>query len=92
MDETTIAVASHLTPVRRVLEERGYRVIALESAFEPGVDPAAYVVSGVDENIMGIATRRGRAPVIDAAGRSAEAVADDVERLRPAERQPSAPR
>ncbi|HEX6987892.1 MAG TPA: YkuS family protein [Bacillota bacterium] len=91
MDDTTVAVASHLTPVRRLLEERGYRVIPLESAFGSGVSPSAYVVAGVDDNIMGIATRQGRAPVIDAAGRSAEAVAADVERIRRSARSPSGP-
>lgn len=79
-----VAVASTLTPVRRVLEQRGFRVVDLEGHLD---DADAIVVSGVDEDVGGIRTVKTRMPVIDAAGRAAEDIAREVaERLQRLER------
>ncbi|HEY8450405.1 MAG TPA: YkuS family protein [Bacillota bacterium] len=80
MAKGTVAVAPELTPVRRALEERGYQVVTLDEAFGRRLEPLAVVVSGVDENVGGDATRRIEAPVIEARGRSAEDVVAEVER------------
>ena len=82
MERPVVAVAAELTPIRRRLEERGYRVVPLEEAFHGDGGPLAVVVSGVDDNVAGAATVRSRAPVISAAGRTAEEVAAEVDRAR----------
>lgn len=82
MERPVVAVAAELTPVRRRLEERGYRVVSLEEAFDGSGDPLAVVVSGVDDDVTGVASVRVKAPVISAAGKTAEEVAADVDRAR----------
>lgn len=73
-----VAVEPTLENVVQALAGRGYEVVRMEEGTLPRAD--AYVVSGSDQNLLGIqATEGNRAPVISAAGRSAEEVVREVE-------------
>jgi hypothetical protein len=76
MDRRVVAVAAELGNVRAQLEERGFKVVALEGTDLSRVD--AIVVSGVSDNLTGVADISTEAPVIAATGRSAAEVAEDV--------------
>lgn len=72
-----IAVEDSLTPVVEALRDKGYAVMGLDEGDLDQVE--AVVVSGQDDDIMGIQTIHTKAPVINAQGRSAEEVVQDIE-------------
>lgn len=73
-----IGVEETLTDVRNALEEKGYEVMTLErEADADGCD--CCVISGQDENVMGIQDVETQGPVIDARGMSAKDVCEEVE-------------
>lgn len=75
-----VAVEPDLTQVRSALEARGYAVTTLVAASVPR-DAIAYVVSGGDQNLLGMQQVEGRrAPVIVAAGLSTAEVVRELER------------
>jgi hypothetical protein len=81
-----VAVSDGLSPVKRLLYQEGFDVVNLESnarISEQGMgDYDAVVVSGLDDNMMGMQDISGRAVVINAAGkRPEEIVAELNERL-----------
>lgn len=77
-----IAVEDRLTPVAEALRDRGYAVMSFDKGDLDQVE--AVVVSGQDDNIMGIQAIQSRAPIINAEGRTAEEVVRDIEeRLGP---------
>lgn len=76
MAKGTVAVATELGNVRAQLENLGYTVVTLEGTDLQNVD--AVVVSGVSDDLAGIQSIETTAPVIDASGRSAAEVAEDV--------------
>ncbi|MDI6871650.1 MAG: YkuS family protein [Bacillota bacterium] len=76
MDRRIVAVATELGNVRAQLEARGFLVVDLDGTDLKQVD--AVVVSGASDNLTGIQNVETQAPVIDAAGRSAAEVAEDV--------------
>lgn len=74
-----VAIEPNLTPVREALQARGWQVLPLEPGRRQEVD--AYVVTGMQDNLMGIQDTGGnRAPVIEARGLTAEQVVREVER------------
>jgi len=79
-----VAVEDSLTPVAEALRNRGYTV---KSFTEGDLDQAeAVVVSGQDDNVMGVKMTQTKAPVIRAEGRTPEEVVRAVEeRLGPLE-------
>jgi hypothetical protein len=74
----TIAVEEGLTDVRQALQDAGFRVTGMD----PGEiwQAGAVVVSGLDVNMMGQQDIVTRAPVINAASRSAEEIVAEVRR------------
>jgi len=77
-----IAVEETLTPVAEALRGEGYSVVGLREADLREAE--AVVVSGQDDNVMGIQDRATPVPVINAEGRRADEVVREVEeRLGP---------
>ncbi|HHX73366.1 MAG TPA: YkuS family protein [Firmicutes bacterium] len=70
-----IAVEESLTPIRKYLENKGYQVVGLHS----GREADAMVISGGDENMLGMQTVVHNVPVIDARGMRPEDVLRAIE-------------
>lgn len=73
-----IAVENNLRPVREYLSSQGCQVIPVENASNTEVN--AVVLSGMDENIMGIQDTVTKAPVIRASGRTPEDIWNEIQR------------
>lgn len=73
-----VAVAAGLTPVSQAFRDAGWDVVELRSGMDlEGI--AVCVVSGGDDNLMGMQDIQVDAPVIDAAGRTAREVVEQAE-------------
>lgn len=73
-----IGVEESLSQVTQALREKGHEVIELKQEYDTqGCD--CCVVSGMDNNVMGMQDTTIEGPVIDAAGMSADQVCDEVE-------------
>lgn len=73
-----IAVEDNLASVKNFLAEKGCRVIDVQAAKNNKVD--AVVLSGSDENLMGMQDVLINAPIINAKGRTPQEVWDNIER------------
>ncbi len=77
-----IAVSDSLSPVKRLLHLRGYDVVNLESNAEiskKGIgDYDAVIVSGMDNNMMGMQDISGKTHLINASGKDAEEILDEL--------------
>jgi hypothetical protein len=74
-----IGVEESLTAVSEALKEKGYDVVTLRNESDlNGVD--CCVITGQDNNVMGIQTTATKSPVIDASGMNADEVCEAVER------------
>lgn len=71
-----IAVESGLENVSQALRTAGYQVVNLEQGHLSNVQ--CIVVSGGDENMLGIQTTETKAPVINAEGLSAQEIVERV--------------
>ncbi|MFK4997844.1 YkuS family protein [Bacillus sp. N9] len=73
-----IGVEQGLTNVQQALNEKGYDVVPLHNESDAnGCD--CCVVSGIDSNVMGMQTISIEGPVIEASGRSADEVCQEIE-------------
>jgi len=76
MRNNLIAVDDKLENVRQFLTDRGYHVVPLD----PDISSvAAVVVSGMDEDYLGVQSMSTVAPVIDARGKAPEEILSDIE-------------
>lgn len=73
-----IAVEQSLTNVKEALESKGYQVVPLKTQ-DDATDCDCCVITGGDENVMGIQTVVTEGSVIDARGLSANQVCEEVE-------------
>ncbi|GGH74133.1 hypothetical protein JOD43_000213 [Pullulanibacillus pueri] len=73
-----IAVEETLTDVQQALEEKGYQVVPFRQEAD-AKDCDCCVISGVDENVMGVQDIVTEAPVIDCRGMDANQVCEEVE-------------
>lgn len=73
-----IGVEQSLTDVQQALEEKGFDVVALKNEHD-ATDCDCCVISGLDENMMGIHDIETKGPVIDARGMSADDICREVE-------------
>ncbi len=73
----TIAVEDTLGNVRDYLEKSGYKVVK----FTGQEDADAYVISGMDDDVMDIQDIMTEAPVIDADGKTPEEVLSSLREL-----------
>ncbi|HET7657211.1 MAG TPA: YkuS family protein [Bacillales bacterium] len=77
-----IGVEQSLTDVSQALSEKGYEVITLKTE-QDAIGCDCCVISGQDENVMGIQDPVIEGPVIDVRGMSADEVCREVdERIR----------
>ncbi len=76
-----IAVEQSLSNVANALKDKGYEVVELKTTeeIEDNHNYSAYVVSGLDSNMMGIQSVSTTAPIIEASGMSADEVCQEVE-------------
>lgn len=72
-----IAVEGRLTPIRQHLQQNGYEVVDLNSDQAAQCD--CCVISGDDENVMGMQAIETEAPVINAHGLTPEEVQQQIE-------------
>lgn len=75
-----IAVEGGLENVRQALRQEGYTVVGLEDPESTAA--AAVIVSGLDDNFLQQQARATRAPVIAAAGKTAEEILADLEKYQ----------
>jgi hypothetical protein len=79
-----VAVSESLSPVKRALHRAGYDVVNLESDAEiskKGMgDYDAIILSGMDDNLMGMQDISGRAPVINASGKEPDQILDELDK------------
>lgn len=72
-----IGVEQSLTDVQQALQEKGYEVVQLKQESDVnGCD--CCVVTGLDSNVMGMATTSIQGPVIEATGLTAEEICQEV--------------
>ncbi|MFO1443785.1 YkuS family protein [Bacillus sp. Bva_UNVM-123] len=75
-----VAVEQSLSNVSEALRDKGFEVIDIKSSADvETTNCSAYVVSGLDSNIMGIQEVSTNAPIIEASGMSADEVCQEVE-------------
>jgi ACT domain-containing protein len=79
MIQGIVAVEQNLSNVIDLLETEGYEVVTLDEANLDTVD--AIVVSGADINLMNMQDTLTEVPVINAAGKTAEDILDELDRL-----------
>jgi len=79
LKDNIIAVEGSLTDVRDYLQQRGYKVEALGTGNNLN-KYSAIVITGQDSNMMGIEDTYTKAPIIDARGRSAEEIHDQIQK------------
>lgn len=72
-----VAVENGLSQIEAALRQEGYQVVDPE---ESGVKVDAMVVTGMDENLMGITDTLTTGVVIDASGMNADEVLAELER------------
>ncbi|MFZ5945018.1 MAG: YkuS family protein [Bacillota bacterium] len=75
-----VAVESGLENVSQALQNAGFNVVNLENSKMQNVQ--CIVVSGVDDNVLGIETAQTKAPVINAQGLTAQEVVKQVQRFQ----------
>ncbi len=80
-----IAVDKDLTPIRTYLESKGYTVESFEgsakNAYKDHHNLDAVVVSGLNENLLGIENAEFKAMIIDARGKTPEEVEQQIEKF-----------
>jgi glutamine amidotransferase PdxT len=72
-----VAVEGALTPVAQMLQQNGYDVVQLNENELNQVD--CVVISGGDQNVMGMEDRATKAQIVNAEGLTAEQVVREVE-------------
>lgn len=73
-----VAVEDNLEPVKKFLTTQGCQVISVEKAKNRQVD--ALVLSGMDQNILGMEDVMIDVPIISAQGKSAEEIWNEIMR------------
>lgn len=73
MYKKKIAVEEGMDDVKQVLQDQGYQVVPPQEQ-----DAEVYVLSGLDENTMGMMEISSNAPVVDARGLTANEVLKEV--------------
>ena len=82
MARKRIAVESTIGNLRDYLTEKGYEIVQLDPHTQTGIELKncdAIVITGQDENIMGLTTIKTEAPVIDVTGMTPEQVLNRIE-------------
>jgi hypothetical protein len=72
-----VAVEDGLTDVKEALENAGFKTVNLSKNTS---NPIAIVVTGMDDNFLGMHTVTNEVPVIDCRALTAEQVVEEVQR------------
>jgi hypothetical protein len=70
-----IAVEGNLGPIQEYLNQNGFQTVALNEQTANGQGCDAIVISGADQNLMGIQDAQTKVPVINAHGLTPQEVA-----------------
>lgn len=70
----TIAVENNLQPVKEALEAQGFKTVDMREARKAD----CLVISGMDENVMGMEDIQVNVPVISAQGKTPKDIVSDV--------------
>lgn len=73
----TVAVENDLQNVKQALKSQGYKTVDMNQS----VNASCIVVSGMDQNFMGMEEVQNNVPVVIAKGKSAQEVVSDVKRF-----------
>lgn len=74
-----VAIQKDLTPIKSYLEQKGYNVCEFEGSPENAAkDADAIVVTGLDNNVMGIETSCCKASIINADGKEPSEVEKEI--------------
>ncbi|NLK98280.1 YkuS family protein [Defluviitalea saccharophila] len=80
-----IGVQKGLSPIKDYLSSKGYNVQEFDTSAENAVQNLgnvdAIVVTGMDQNVMGIQTTSTKVPIIDASGMVPEEVEKSINRM-----------
>ena len=82
MARKRVGIENALGNVREYLDEKGYEVVQIDPHSKSGIELKncdSYVISGMDQNLMGITEIEAEAPVINAKGMSPEQVLRQIE-------------
>ncbi len=82
MARKRIGIENTLGNVRDLFSEQGYEVVQIDPHSKSGIELKncdAYVIAGMDQNLMGITDMEAEAPVINAKGMSPEQVLNQIE-------------
>ena len=72
-----VAVEDGLTNVKQALEQNGFKAVDLSQNI---ANPVAIIVTGMDENFLGMETVTNEVPVINCTSMTAEQVVTEVQR------------
>ncbi|MFD2170628.1 YkuS family protein [Tumebacillus lipolyticus] len=79
MNNKRVAVEPNLDNVRDYLSQEGYDCCDLDAENLAGQELSAVVISGTDQNVMGMSEAACQAPVINAHGMRPEEVAQRIQ-------------
>jgi hypothetical protein len=82
VDKRRVAIESSLDNMRDYLAEKGYEVVQLDPHTQTGIELKncdAVLISGMDDNLMGMTTIKTESPVIDVKGMSPSEVLNRLE-------------
>lgn len=82
MARKRVAIENTLGDVRAFLSARGYEMVQLDPHTQTGIELKncdAIVISGMDDNLMGMTTIKTEAPVIDVKGMTPDQVLNRIE-------------
>lgn len=75
MQKGRIVVADELGNIKAALRDQGYEVLGMNGVTQ---NPDAVILSGLDDNVMGMEDMKVNAPVISAHGLSANEVINEM--------------
>ncbi|MBU7006475.1 YkuS family protein [Phosphitispora fastidiosa] len=82
MAKKRVAIENTLGSVKQLLDQNGYEVVQLDPHTQTGIELKncdAVVISGMDDNMMGMTTIKTGSPVISAKGMSPQEVLNQLE-------------
>ncbi|KEO81209.1 YkuS family protein [Tumebacillus flagellatus] len=82
MTNKKVAVEQNLSTVRDYLSQEGYQVVNLDNQNQNGQGCDAIIISGADNNVMGVSNATTQAPVINAHGMTPEDVSKRLKQIQ----------
>ena len=82
MARKRVAIENTLGNVKQLLDEKGYEIVQLDPHTQTGIELKncdAVVISGMDDNLLGMTSVKTGSPVIDAKGMSPQEVFEQLQ-------------